>query len=129
LKKWIPDYHDDDDENKEILSLIFDYLRPTLTELKKKAEQRVYLNIQSTEKKEKIKSLFEKFEVLSANIQLFKKGIQDVEGSLQFHAFTFFQNNCQNLRVYYLLKCIFFLLVFRTASQCARQVPFENVMY
>jgi hypothetical protein len=80
LKKCIPEYHDDDDENKEILQLIFEYLKPTLTNLKKKFEQRSsFPPTQSIEKKEKIKTLFEKFELFSANIQLFKKGIQDVD--------------------------------------------------
>lgn len=77
MKKWLPDYYDNE-ENEEFLELVFEYLKPALNDLKTKAERRTFLS-ETTEKKEKVKTLFEKFEILYANIQLFKKGIQEIE--------------------------------------------------
>lgn len=71
LKKWIPDAED------ELLELILEHVKAQLAEFKSKAEKQVFVNTTS-EKKEKIKDLFDKFDAYYFNIQLFKKSNEEL---------------------------------------------------
>ncbi len=71
LKKWIPD------AEEELLELILQHVKSQLAEYKAKAEKQVFVNTTS-EKKEKIKDLFDKFDAYYFNIQLFKKSNEEL---------------------------------------------------
>eukprot|EP00029_Vermamoeba_vermiformis_P005751 TRINITY_DN2084_c0_g1_i1.p1 TRINITY_DN2084_c0_g1~~TRINITY_DN2084_c0_g1_i1.p1 ORF type:complete len:753 (+),score=259.96 TRINITY_DN2084_c0_g1_i1:165-2261(+) len=71
LKKWIPD------AEEGLLELILEHVKSQLAEFKSKAEKQVFVNTTS-DKKEKIKDLFDKFDAYYFNIQLFKKSNEEL---------------------------------------------------
>lgn len=71
LKKWIPD------AEEGLLELILEHVKSQLAEYKAKAEKQLFVNTTS-EKKEKIKDLFDKFDAYYFNIQLFKKSNEEL---------------------------------------------------